>query len=84
VTSVIDRSGIAVEHHSLVELDELGISLEDCGSLMSEPHEIKAGMGFEVAYVLLGSKREEVRLAGKAVTPLPSMIVPRPMEVLDG
>jgi site-specific DNA-cytosine methylase len=39
----------------------------------------------EVSYVLLGSKREKVRLAGNAVTPpVPSMIVPRLMEVLDG
>jgi DNA (cytosine-5)-methyltransferase 1 len=85
VTSVIDRSGVAVDHHSPVDLDELGISLEDCGLRMFEPHKVEAGMGFEVSYVLLGSKREEVRLAGHAVTPpLPSMIVPRLMEVLDG
>lgn len=64
MTSVIDRARVAVVHHSLVELDDLEISVEDCGSLMFDSHEIKAGMGFEVAYVLLGSKREEVRLAG--------------------
>jgi DNA (cytosine-5)-methyltransferase 1 len=85
VTSVIDRARVVVGHHSPVELDELGISLDDDGFRIFEPHGIKAGMGFEVAYVLLGPRREEVRLAGNAVTPpLPSMIVPRPMEVLDG
>jgi site-specific DNA-cytosine methylase len=42
-------------------------------------------MGFEVESLLLGSKREKVRLAGNAVTPpVPSMIVPRLMEVLNG
>ena len=85
MTSVIDRAGVAVDHHSLVDLDELGISLDDGGFRMFESHEIKAGMGFEVSYVLLGPKRHQVRLAANAVTPpVPSMIVPRLMGVLDG
>ncbi|MEA2566365.1 MAG: hypothetical protein QOD49_1542, partial [Actinomycetota bacterium] len=29
MTSVINRAGVAVDHHSLVDLDKLGISLDD-------------------------------------------------------
>ncbi len=36
---------------------------------MLEPDEIKRGMAFDDDYVLLGSKRAQVRLAGNAVTP---------------
>ncbi len=36
---------------------------------MLEPHEIKQGMAFAADYVLLGNKREQVRMAGNAVTP---------------
>lgn len=36
---------------------------------MLEPHEIKRGMAFDASYVLLGNKREQVKLAGNAVTP---------------
>lgn len=36
---------------------------------MLEPHEIKRGMAFASEYVLLGNKREQVKMAGNAVTP---------------
>ncbi len=44
-------------------------AVEDCYFRMLEPHEIKAGMAFPTGYVILGSKREQVRQAGNAVTP---------------
>lgn len=36
---------------------------------MLEPSEIKRGMAFASSYVLLGNRREQVRMAGNAVTP---------------
>jgi DNA (cytosine-5)-methyltransferase 1 len=44
-------------------------AVDDCLFRMLEPHEIKLAMAFEPGYVLLGNKREQVRLAGNAVTP---------------
>ena len=56
----------AKEGNALVSL-EVGVA--DCEFRMLEPHEIKAGMAFASSYVLLGNRREQVRLAGNAVTP---------------
>ncbi len=36
---------------------------------MLEPSEIKRGMAFEAEYILLGNRREQVKMAGNAVTP---------------
>jgi DNA (cytosine-5)-methyltransferase 1 len=36
---------------------------------MLEPSEIKRGMAFASSYVLLGNRREQVKMAGNAVTP---------------
>jgi DNA (cytosine-5)-methyltransferase 1 len=41
----------------------------DCRFRMFEPYEIAAGMAFPDGYLMLGNKRERVRLAGNAVTP---------------
>lgn len=43
--------------------------VEECGFRMLQPHEVKAGMGFTRDYRLLGAKRDQVRMAGNAVTP---------------
>jgi len=45
------------------------VEVDDCYFRMLEPHEIKLAMAFEPDYVLLGNKREQVRLSGNAVTP---------------
>ncbi|MCO8272835.1 DNA cytosine methyltransferase [Actinoplanes sp. TRM 88003] len=45
------------------------IAVEDCTFRMLEVDEIRAGMAFTPGYVLLGSKRERVRMLGNAVTP---------------
>lgn len=50
-------------------LIELGIEVGDCLFRMLEPEEIKLGMGFGGGYILLGSKRDRVRMCGNAVTP---------------
>ena len=57
-------------HQSLIEPGEpISLDVDDAGFRMLEPHEIKRGMGFAGDYVLLGSKREQVKQAGNAVTP---------------
>ncbi|XVV14424.1 DNA cytosine methyltransferase [Actinoplanes sp. CA-131856] len=49
----------------------LGVDLavDDCTFRMLEVDEIRAGMAFAHGYVLLGTKRERVRMLGNAVTP---------------
>ncbi|WP_285240091.1 DNA cytosine methyltransferase [Pseudarthrobacter sp. MEB009] len=54
-------------HHGLAEWSVP--SVEDCEFRMLEPHEIKAGMAFPKKYIMLGNKREQVKMAGNAVTP---------------
>lgn len=54
-------------HHGLAEFRIPEV--EDCEFRMLEPHEIKAGMAFPKEYIMLGNKREQVKMAGNAVTP---------------
>lgn len=49
--------------------DEIWQMVYDAEFRMLEPDEIKRGMSFPDAYVLLGNKREQVKMAGNAVTP---------------
>ena len=57
-----------VDRHALV-VPEGKLRVEDCGFRMFKPHEIKDAMGFKPEYVLLGNKRQQVKLSGNAVTP---------------
>ena len=59
--SCVDPAGLA-EHASDVDL-------RDVRFRMLAPDELKRAMSFPDEYVLLGSKRQRVRLAGNAVTP---------------
>jgi DNA (cytosine-5)-methyltransferase 1 len=54
-------------HHGLAEWNIPEV--DDCEFRMLEPHEIKAGMAFPKEYIMLGNKREQVKMAGNAVTP---------------
>ena len=64
-------------HHGLVEPDPTtgtgsggaGPVVEDCTFRMLEPTEIAAAMAFQPGYRVLGSKRDQVRQLGNAVTP---------------
>lgn len=47
----------------------LSLDVDDVEFRMLEPDEIKRGMAFPTDYVLLGSKREQVKQSGNAVTP---------------
>ncbi|ARC56020.1 hypothetical protein AS850_02895 [Frondihabitans sp. 762G35] len=47
----------------------VSLDVDDVEFRMLTPDEIKQGMAFAADYLLLGNKREQVRLAGNAVTP---------------
>lgn len=49
--------------------DEIWQMVYDAEFRMLDPDEIKRGMSFASEYVLLGNKREQVKMAGNAVTP---------------
>jgi len=48
---------------------EVSVDVDDCIFRMLTPDEIKVGMAFERDYILLGTKREQVKQSGNAVTP---------------
>ncbi|KQR80277.1 hypothetical protein ASF98_18445 [Arthrobacter sp. Leaf337] len=54
-------------HHGLTEWSVPEV--DDCECRMLQHHEIKAGMAFPKEYIMLGNKREQVKMAGNAVTP---------------
>ncbi len=56
-------------HQSLLEADRPTLNLDDVRFRMLEPREIIAAMDFPESYVVLGNRREQVRMAGNAVTP---------------
>ena len=62
-------------HHGLVQTRPVdtdastGPVVEDCTFRMLEPREIAAAMAFAPGYRVLGSKRDQVRQLGNAVTP---------------
>lgn len=45
------------------------IAVEDCHFRMLQPHEVGRGMAFPESYVVLGTKRDQVKQYGNAVTP---------------
>jgi DNA (cytosine-5)-methyltransferase 1 len=57
----------AVDRYALAEAASFDVN--DVEFRMLEPHEIKLGMAFAHDYVLLGTKREQVKQSGNAVTP---------------
>lgn len=70
------------DRHALVDP---AIEVDDCGFRMLEPHEAGAAMAFPSSYVVLGSKRQKVRLYGNAVTPpVMQILVERVTAALEG
>lgn len=53
--------------HAVISPQDLRV--ENCTFRMLDVPEIKAGMGFAPDYVLLGTKREQTKQCGQAVTP---------------
>jgi DNA (cytosine-5)-methyltransferase 1 len=59
-----------LERHALVTSEQSSsIAVEDCGFRMLVPKEIQAAMAFPGSYILTGSRREQVKQLGNAVTP---------------
>jgi DNA (cytosine-5)-methyltransferase 1 len=63
-----------LERHALVTSegvtsDKDQIAVEDCGFRMLVPKEIQAAMAFPADYVVTGTRREQVKQLGNAVTP---------------
>lgn len=57
-------------HQSLITADDItDTQVEDCYFRMLEPAEIGAGMAFDRDYKVLGSRRDQVKGYGNAVTP---------------
>lgn len=56
-------------HQSLLDSPRPTIDIDDVRFRMLEPREIVAAMDFPDQYVVLGNRREQVRMAGNAVTP---------------
>jgi len=56
------------DRYGLVE-SEMSLDVDDVLFRMLTPDEIKVGMAFTHDYILLGTKREQVRQSGNAVTP---------------
>jgi DNA (cytosine-5)-methyltransferase 1 len=66
--SLLDSEELPVAAVTLTD-DEIWQLVNDAEFRMLEPDEIKRGMSFSAEYVLLGNKREQVKMAGNAVTP---------------
>lgn len=56
-------------HQSLLHTQAPTVDIADVAFRMLEPTEISAAMDFPIGYTMLGTRREQVRLAGNAVTP---------------
>jgi DNA (cytosine-5)-methyltransferase 1 len=56
-------------HQSVLQADRPTIDLDDVRFRMLEPDEIKQAMAFPGDYVMVGNRREQVKLSGNAVTP---------------
>ncbi|WP_124706508.1 DNA cytosine methyltransferase [Gordonia insulae] len=56
-------------HQPLLDAARPTVDIEDVRFRMLEPREIVAAMDFPGEYIVLGNRREQVRMAGNAVTP---------------
>lgn len=56
-------------HQSVLDSPRPTVDINDVRFRMLEPREIIAAMDFPDQYVVLGNRREQVRMAGNAVTP---------------
>ena len=88
-TGALRSLGIPLPTQTTVQGDALLTGqlpeIAECLFRMLEPHEIGAGMAFHQGYIVLGNKREKVRMYGNAVTPPAStLLLDRVLEALTG
>jgi DNA (cytosine-5)-methyltransferase 1 len=67
VSDPMDTFAANGNHHGLMSTEPPNV--EDCTFRMLEPHEVTWGMAFPRDYIMTGTKREQVKQAGNAVTP---------------
>lgn len=67
VSQPMDTFAANGNHHGLMSTSVPAV--EECTFRMLEPHEVTWGMAFPRDYVMTGTKREQVKQAGNAVTP---------------
>ncbi|PZR55262.1 DNA cytosine methyltransferase [Xylanimonas oleitrophica] len=63
------RTVTTAGHQSVLQAERPTIEVEDVRFRMLEPDEIKRAMAFPGDYVMVGNRREQVKLSGNAVTP---------------
>ncbi len=51
------------------DVEAAAAQVDDCLFRMLEPHEVGAGMAFDPEYIVLGTRRQQVKGYGNAVTP---------------
>lgn len=70
-TPVIEpvRTVTTTGHQSLLASERPTVNVDDVRFRMLEPDEIKQAMAFPADYVMVGNRREQVKLSGNAVTP---------------
>lgn len=67
VTHPLDTVTASGNHHGLMSVTDDDVM--DCSFRMLEPSEIAAGMAFPDEYQWAGTRRDQVKMAGNAVTP---------------
>ena len=74
-----------LERHALVTGVSVNPLVEECGFRMLTTTEIQAAMAFPAEYVLTGTRREQVKQLGNAVTPpVMQLLMERVMAPLEG
>ena len=63
------RTVTTAGHQSFLNTDTPTLDIDEVYFRMLEPKEIVAAMDFPHTYRMVGNRREQVRLAGNAVTP---------------
>jgi DNA (cytosine-5)-methyltransferase 1 len=67
VSEPMDTVCAGGNHHCLMTVTDDDVNA--CRFRMLEPDEVKRGMAFPADYAMLGTRREQVKMAGNAVTP---------------
>ena len=69
VSHITDVTGTQATKERMSLIQDVKPRIEDCYYRMLKPSEIKGAMAFRDDYVILGSKKDQVKQLGNAVTP---------------